>query len=396
MDSYIDRLASRASLTDAFATLEEPRTIVWVAIAWTWGSAANTAIMATIFFSFGETSVGWANIVLAFVFASCWFVFAWSGSLRATFALGIATATAHNLYVHVAMGGYANSGAFISWGAGVTVVAALALPRAWAIAVGAVWSIAAIVFGFLEEGLKAGRPGPDPGLPAFMFPYTMVMMALMLTPVVTYLLSRLAAERERSEGLLLNVLPESIAQRLKTSPGVIADDFSECTVLFADIVGFSAHGREVAAKQLIEELDTIFSEFDRLAESRGAQKIKTIGDGYMVVAGVPDPRDDHLEIICALALDMVGSAPAGLQVRIGINTGPVVAGIIGTSRFSYDLWGTTVNLASRMESYGEPGRIQVTTVVRDQAADRFHFEPAGVVDLKGFGPTEAHYLVRAR
>ncbi len=392
MSGYFDRLASRARLEGSFATLEEPRAIVWIVIIWTWGSALNTAAIASVFFGFAEPEAGWASTALAAVFAACWFVFALSGRVRAAFAVAIAAAIAVDTYIHLTMGGYANSGGFFFWGVGVTVVSTLALPRAWAIAVGSYWVGAAWLFGVIEEGLRAGRAAPEPGLPAVMFPYTVTAMTVLLVPAMAYLLTRLASERERAEGLLLNVLPPSIAMRLKAAPGPIADDISECTVLFADIVGFTARTRQTSAAELVEQLNEVFSRFDRLAERHGAQKIKTIGDGYMVVAGVPDPVADHLEVGCGLALDMLASSPEGMNLRIGMSTGPVVAGIIGTSRFSYDLWGNTVNMASRMESHGEPGRIQVTREVRQGAGAGFTFEPGGTVDLKGIGPTEVFFL----
>ena len=281
----------------------------------------------------------------------------------------------------------------------MSVVATLALTRWTVVAVGAYWLTAAAVFGFLEQALQASRPAPDPALPAVIGPYTMILITVLLVPVMAYLLSRLGAERSRAEALLLNVLPESVARRLKTATTVIADDFAECSVLFADISGFTAYTRKVSPHELVERLNAVFSTFDDLAARHGAQKIKTIGDGYMAVAGVPDPRNDHLEVICRLALDMrkaVGELSHELdgdvQVRIGISTGPVVAGIIGTSRFSYDLWGDTVNLASRMESYGEPGQIQVSASVRDQGRHLFDFQTIGMIDVKGIGPTETYLL----
>ena len=401
MGGYLDRMAAKARSTDAFAALEEPKTIVWIVIAWTWGSAVNGGVIATIFFAFDEPAVGWAATALGLLFAACWFVFAFTGSVRSTFGLAIASAMAVDTYTHVVMGGYANSGGFFFWGVGVTVVAALALPRAMALAVGGYWVGVAVVFAFLEGSLSSAREAPNPDLPAVMFAYTMVLMTLMLVPVVAYLLARLRTERRRAEDLLLNVLPASIARRLKESPEVIADDFEECTVLFADIVGFTAHSRAIPADALIAQLNAVFSAFDELTERRGVQKIKTIGDGYMAVAGVPEPREDHIEACCHLALDMqeamlqlARSGPA-LELRIGINTGPAVAGVIGTSRFSYDLWGDTVNMASRMESYGEPGKIQVSQRVVDRASAAFRFERAGQADLKGFGPTDAFYLIGA-
>jgi class 3 adenylate cyclase len=174
-------------------------------------------------------------------------------------------------------------------------------------------------------------------------------------------------EREKSERLLLNVLPASIATRLKETEGVIADAFPDVTVMFADIVDFTRRSERITPEQVVEVLNELFSVFDQLARERGLEKIKTIGDAYMVVAGLPDPGPDHAAAVAEMALAMRAEVagrcdPSGqpLAVRIGIDTGPVIAGVIGTSRFSYDLWGDTVNTASRMESHGVPGCIQVT------------------------------------
>jgi class 3 adenylate cyclase len=206
-------------------------------------------------------------------------------------------------------------------------------------------------------------------------------------------------ERQKSERLLLNVLPASIAARLKETEGVIADGFSDVTVLFADIVDFTRRSQRITPEQVVEVLNELFSVFDQLARERGLEKIKTIGDAYMVVGGLPDPRPDHADAVAEMAL-AVRAAVAGradpsgqpLAVRIGIDTGPVVAGVIGTSRFSYDLWGDTVNTASRMESQGVPGCIQVTTRTWERLRDRYRFERRGPIQVKGKGEIVTYFL----
>jgi class 3 adenylate cyclase len=207
-------------------------------------------------------------------------------------------------------------------------------------------------------------------------------------------------EREKSERLLLNVLPDSIAARLKQTQGVIADDFPEVTVLFADIVDFTGRSQRITPEQVVEVLNDLFSAFDRLTRQRGLEKIKTIGDAYMVVGGLPEPRPDHAEAVAEMALAMLEevagrSDPDGrpLAVRIGIDTGPVVAGVIGTSRFSYDLWGDTVNTASRMESHGVPGCIQVTGRTYRRLCDRYRFQRRGPIPVKGKGEIVTYLLV---
>jgi adenylate cyclase len=182
-------------------------------------------------------------------------------------------------------------------------------------------------------------------------------------------------EQTKSEALLLNILPPPIAERLKQVPGIIANRFEAVTVLFADIVGFTELAAGVAPEALVGMLNEVFSCFDLLAEQHGLEKIKTIGDSYMVVGGLPMPRPDHATAVAAMALDMQAAIRAvsggALNVRIGIHSGPVVAGVIGTRKFSYDLWGDTVNVASRMESHGQAGAIQVSAATYELVQHAF-------------------------
>jgi adenylate cyclase len=209
----------------------------------------------------------------------------------------------------------------------------------------------------------------------------------------------LRIEQERSERLLLNVLPASIAERLKSQGGVIAERHGEVTVLFADLAGFTPAAERLPPDRVVTLLDGIFSRFDELVASHGLEKIKTIGDGYMVAGGIPSPRTDHAEAIADLALNMLEaveeSAPENLALRVGIDTGPVVAGVIGRSKFGYDLWGDTVNTASRMESHAPPGGIQVTERTYERVAGRYRFERRDGVEIKGKGLMTT-YLLRGR
>jgi PAS domain S-box-containing protein len=204
---------------------------------------------------------------------------------------------------------------------------------------------------------------------------------------------------EQSEQLLLNILPEPIAQQLKRYPSIIADSFEAVSVLFADIVGFTEFSARTSPKDLVKILNLIFSKFDQLAERHGLEKIKTIGDSYMVVAGVPSPHPDHASAIAQMALDMQAEmvkvsdeTGEAFKLRIGINSGPVVAGVIGIKKFFYDLWGDTVNVASRMESQGVDGAIQVTAATYQLLRDKYLFEERGVIFVKGKGDMTAYLL----
>lgn len=204
-------------------------------------------------------------------------------------------------------------------------------------------------------------------------------------------------ERSESERLLLNVLPAAVSKRLRQGENPIADDFPSVTVLFADIVGFTTMTSQLPADEVIGMLSGLFSMFDDLVAERGLEKIKTIGDAYMAVGGLPDPLPDHAKRIIDLAIAMqacTGSSDhfPGLSLRIGAHSGPVAGGVIGTRKFAYDVWGTTVNIAARLESTGVPGRIHVSEETRSLTRGAFQFEPRGAVELRGLGPRTT-YLV---
>lgn len=205
-------------------------------------------------------------------------------------------------------------------------------------------------------------------------------------------------EQKRSEKLLLNILPAKIAALLKVSDETIAERFDSVSVLFADVVGFTQLSSRMDAAELVELLNEVFSYFDVLAERYGVEKIRTIGDNYMVAAGVPEPRPDHAQALARLALEMleyVGQYPGRerqLQFRIGINSGPVVAGVIGQRKFQYDLWGDVVNVASRMESHGKPGEIQISRNTYELLPEEFLCQPRGRIEVKGKGQMETWFL----
>jgi class 3 adenylate cyclase len=208
---------------------------------------------------------------------------------------------------------------------------------------------------------------------------------------------RLARENER---LLLNILPEPIANRLRDGEPLIADRFDDVSLLFADIVEFTRLSSNLTPSELVAVLNEVFTAFDGLVDRYELEKVKTIGDAYMVVGGMTDGRADHAERIASMALDLGAAVDRiesavrlGIAFRIGIHCGPVVAGVIGTRKFIYDVWGDTVNFASRMESQGVPGQVQVSFAVKERLSDTFEFRPRGLVDVKGKGPVPTWFLV---
>ena len=274
---------------------------------------------------------------------------------------------------------------------------------------------AAYVVVFLGSGIAGEISGPiwDP-LPSW---FTTTMLALNIVvggAIVFTLLSVFASQRSaalaalrveqaKAENLLLNILPSSIAEKLKAQTQPIADQFVAASILFADVVDFTPWSERLQPADVVGYLDHLFSHFDDLAERYGLEKIKTIGDCYMVAAGVPTPRPDHARALALMALDMLEAMRSdekvgrlGLELRVGINSGPVVAGVIGRKRFLYDLWGDAVNTASRMESHGTPGRIQITRATYELLEGEFLCEPRGPITVKGKGEIEAWYLVGRR
>jgi guanylate cyclase len=217
------------------------------------------------------------------------------------------------------------------------------------------------------------------------------------------LFALLQKEHEKSDSLLLNILPQQIAVMLKEGRRTIADYYEEASILFADLVGFTPLSAKMPPAEMVELLNQVFSHFDTLVERYGVEKIRTIGDSYMVAAGVPSRRRDHAQALAHMALDMVDYCQTvpyahGRQVefRIGINSGPVIAGVIGHKKFIYDLWGDAVNTASRMESHGQAGKIQITQATYELLKDEFECQPRGLVPVKGKGEMPTWFLVGRR
>jgi adenylate cyclase len=219
--------------------------------------------------------------------------------------------------------------------------------------------------------------------------------------LLSHLMLELEQEKARSHRLLLNILPQQIIDRMQSGETVIADRFESVTVLFSDFVAFTSISSELEAPVLVENLNNLFSEFDDLCEQMGVEKIKTIGDAYLAVGGLPGTRADHAAAVAETALGMADvikgiDGSGSWQIRIGIHTGPAVAGVIGTRKFVYDVWGDTVNVASRLQDTSEPNRIQVSEPVANALQASFELEPRGSIDLKGKGATKTYFLLGSR
>lgn len=244
---------------------------------------------------------------------------------------------------------------------------------------------------WIEVGALAGN--------VFGVALTLALIAWSYNQAVEDAEAALEAAWARTEELLLNLLPASVAARLKERPGVVADHHEEVTVLFADLVGFTGLAGRVSPERLVGLLNRIFSAFDEAVGELGLEKIKTIGDAYMVAAGVPEPRADHADAACDLALalqetmvDIRREEELALEIRIGLHSGPLVAGVLGTRRLAWDLWGDTVNVAARMETHGEPGRVHLSDAVRRRLSERHRVEPRARIEVRGKGSMDTWFL----
>ncbi len=213
------------------------------------------------------------------------------------------------------------------------------------------------------------------------------------------MMEELRIAKERNEALLLSILPRAVVDRINDGAGMVADHIPEATILFADIVNFTPFSGTLPPSEVVGVLNRVFSAFDRLADLHGAEKIKTIGDGYMVAVGIPEPLDDHAAVAARLSLAMLetfteirNEIGAPIQLRVGLHTGPAVAGVIGERKFAYDIWGNTVNIASRMESQGLPGRVHMSKAVADRLIGQFNVVPRGALEVKGAGLMETFLL----
>jgi class 3 adenylate cyclase len=329
----------------------------------------------------------------------CLSLFAITKNLTLAANLAGAVGMANTFSLQIALGGIAQSGFVGIWGMLVPLASSLFLSRRNTLMLLGIFIVAVIfAVAFDAEFQKAAPPVPV----AFTFANSILNISLVSTMFVAlnlYLVAPLDQAREQADQLLLNILPAPIAAQLKRSSNTIADAHSEVTVLFADIANFTQMSAHADPMDVVNLLNHIFSDFDGLAAKHGLEKIKTIGDAYMVAGGWPTPRADHAEAIVEMALDMLDALKnhrawngQPIRMRVGINTGPVVAGVIGRHKFIYDLWGDAVNTASRMESNGTADMIQVTESSYQKLRNRYHFEQREPIFVKGKGEMVTYWL----
>jgi guanylate cyclase len=309
----------------------------------------------------------------------------------------------------LALGGFINSSVVIFWSficpLGALLFAEYKQSPRWL----AAYLILLIASGILQPYVRSSNHLSQ-GLVILFFVLNLGVVSTIAFVLLHYFVGQkelayrlLKIEQDRSENLLLNILPREIVARLKNGEKTIADHYPSVSILFVDMVGFTPLTNVLSPTEMVDLLNKIYSHFDELIERHGAEKIQTIGDNYMIASGLPRPRSDHAQVLSNLALEMIAFIadlpPIGdrhLSFRMGIDSGPVIAGVIGQKKFAYNLWGDTVNTASRMESQGTPGRIQITQSTYELIKDDFNCEYNGTVSVKGKGEMETWFLVGNR
>jgi len=302
--------------------------------------------------------------------------------------------------LQASLGGFVKGSAVIMWSFFAPLSALIfftpAAGWAWLAAFAAVVVVSALFDGTLARSIA---PLPAPAQTA-LFAFNLCGVAVVVTLVLTYFRNQRDQAMDRSERLLLNVLPPEIAERLKRQEYPIADRFDEVTVLFADMVGFTERSAAEPPEVTVGVLNAFLTAFDQLADRHRLRPIRTIGDSYLVVGGLPVPRPDHAEAVADMALDMLAEVKVlnarngwAVSFRIGVNTGPAMAAVVGHHRFTYDVWSDAVNIASRMESSGTPGRVQVAEETYRRLRSRYDFEPRGQIEVKGKGAMTTYFLV---
>lgn len=301
--------------------------------------------------------------------------------------------------LQASLGGIVNSGVLVSWGLLAAMASVLVLNQKTSIFWAGVNVVGFVVLLAFDEPISKSTFALPANFSLVNGFFNVLWITFLAMLLILYLVRELETAQDLADRLLYNVLPPKIAVRLKQNSGTVANAYESASVLFADIVGFTPLSTMLSPSEMIELLNRIYSSFDKLVLRHGVEKIRTIGDNYMVASGVPDPRPDHAQALADLALDMLAYCDSlepiegqTIKFRIGINSGPLIAGVIGDVKYQYDIWGDAVNTASRMESHGKPGRIQITEETNKLLGDHYVLLPRGEIDVKGKGRMETWFL----
>jgi guanylate cyclase len=358
---------------------------------------------------FGETLAGIISLSFSALSVIMLVTFAYTQIYRPFLFLQLSLGMIIPFIQTVLLGGMMNSSALILWSmispVGILLLFGIRKAAVW----WAVFLFLVVLSGILQPAVQQSSPLPEPVVIMFLILNILAVSTITFVVLVSFLrqkeeiLERLKVEEAKAESLLLNILPKDIAARLKDGNRTIANAYPGASILFADLVGFTRLTAELEPAEMVSLLNEVFSYFDSLVEKFGVEKIRTIGDNYMVGSGVPRQRKDHAQALARMALDITnylqsytGVEGKRIEFRIGINSGPVIGGVIGRQKFVYDLWGDAVNIASRMESQGVPGKIQISQNTYDLIKDQFICEPRGLITVKGRGQMATWYLIAER
>ncbi|MBN2080331.1 MAG: adenylate/guanylate cyclase domain-containing protein [Spirochaetes bacterium] len=364
-----------------------------------YGSSINIVLEGTIAGYYGSSS----GQYFLYIFSAFCFILATylllTGFLNSFLRIGTYVTLLFQAGGQVFLGGFSSSGCFIGWGIIAIIGSAIALPKREKFIPLIIYFILIILLGIFDPYIRQTQQQLHPTGSLILFVIFFLTISMMIFSMVYIYFMVLARERSRSDSLLLNILPKSIATRLKEGEKTIADLHHEVTVLFTDMVGFTKFTESLEPSKLVDILNEYFSVFDRLTDEYGIEKIKTIGDAYFAVAGLPEKNDKHAHLMANFALQLKeelkrlnDKLKIDLNIRIGMHTGQVIAGVIGLKKFTYDLWGDTVNVASRMESHGVIGEIQISKNTYLLLKNYFIIEKRGTISIKGKGDMEVFLL----
>jgi guanylate cyclase len=351
------------------------------------------------FFSLGLNVVAGINLATGIMFTAVIVFLYRTRKFKTYLNIMILIAMIYSVGLHISLGGIVNSGMSFAVALLGPLAASILLNRRATFTWAFVYVVAFTILLALDDVIALEAPELPANFSSINGFFGIAFLTFMSITMTLYLVRELESAQEQADGLLFNMLPRTIAARLKENPETIADAYDTASILFADIVGFTSLTDELNPTEMIDLLNRIYSHFDVLVEKHGVEKIRTIGDNYMVAAGVPSPRPDHAQALASMALDMLefceNLSPAGntiLNLRIGINSGSLVAGVIGSKKFQFDIWGDVVNVASRMESHRLPGKIQITRETQELLDDDFVLTPRGTINVKGKGEMQTWFL----
>ena len=392
------RIEHRVGLPGDSETLRSQKTLLMLLMI---AGGFLTFVNAAYYLSIGMTTASLISMSLAIFVLLCTLIFLAVPPLwRPLGYMVIFAIFAANMAVHIVVGGFQSGLEAAIWIMLGPIAAALLFGPRFTVISLIVYILCILIAAFLEPFAQSIAPEIMLAVRMRIAATNMILIGIFITASSLYLLRQVDYYRRRADELLHNMLPGPIAARLKISQDTIADAYEEVTVLFADMVGSTPLFSDLEPSAAVDWLNEVFTMFDQLVQKYGLEKIRTIGDNYMVAAGVPVPREDHAQAMAHFALDMqsgLEDIPARggkkMAFRVGINSGPLVAGVIGQAKYQYDLWGDTVNLASRMESHGEAGKVHVSPSTYDLIKENFDCTSRGNIPIKGKGEMETWYVV---